>query len=81
MRWTILAGSRSSRGNVPRHKIYDLMTICLLCALYVGDTAIDMSVFSKMKNNFLRKFIKLFFLKREGPDRAMVCSPCETKYL
>ncbi len=46
-------------GNAPRHKFCDLMTISLLCALCGGDTAVDMELFSQMKEDFLRGFLEL----------------------
>ena len=41
--------SRVLWGNIPHREFYDLMTISLLCALYGGNTAIDMNVSGKMK--------------------------------
>ena len=47
------------RGNAPRHKFCDLMTISLLCALCGGETAVDMELFGQMKEDFLREFLEL----------------------
>lgn len=47
------------KGNAPRHKFGDLMTISLLCALCGGDTAVDMEDFGRMKEDFLREFLEL----------------------
>jgi len=47
------------KGNAPRHKFGDLMTISLLCALCGGDTAVDMEDFGHMKADFLREFLDL----------------------
>ncbi len=46
-------------GNAPRHKFCDLMTISLLCALCGGETAVDMELFGRMKEDFLREFLEL----------------------
>ena len=40
------------RGNVSRHNFCDLMTICLLCAICGGETAVDMEIFCKSKGNY-----------------------------
>ena len=47
------------RGNAPRHKFCDLMTISLLCALCGGETAVDMELFGQTKEDFLREFLEL----------------------
>ena len=47
------------KGNAPRHKFCDLMTISLLCSLCGGETTVDMEHFGKMKEEFLREFLEL----------------------
>ena len=46
-------------GNALRHKLCDLMTISLLCALCGGETTVDMEDFGRMKEDFLRDFLEL----------------------
>ena len=49
----------SRRGSAPRHKFCDLMMVSFLCALYCGDTAIDIEYFGQVKGDVLREFLDL----------------------
>lgn len=43
-------------GNAWRHKLCDLMTISLLCALYGGEMAVDMELFRQRRKISCARF-------------------------
>ena len=46
-------------GNAGRHDLLEILMIALCTILCGGQTAVDMHVFGRAKEGFLRKFLKL----------------------
>src|SRR5882757_5591347 len=46
-------------GNASLHNLYEILIIALCTVLCGGQTAVDMGLFAKAKEDFLRKFLKL----------------------
>src|SRR5262252_9324058 len=46
-------------GNAGRHNLLEILMIALCTVLCGGQTAVDMHVFGRAKEGFLRKFLKL----------------------
>jgi DDE_Tnp_1-associated len=48
-----------SSGNAALHNFYTLLTIALCAVLCGGQDAVDMALFAKAKEPFLREFLEL----------------------
>ena len=46
-------------GNAKRHDFMELLFIALCCVLSGGTTCVDMALFARMREDFLKKFIKM----------------------
>ena len=46
-------------GNAGRHDLLEILMIALCTVLSGGQTAVDMSIFAREKETFLREFLKL----------------------
>ena len=46
-------------GNAKRHDFMELLFIALSCVLSGGTTCVDMALFARMRQDFLKKFIKM----------------------
>ena len=46
-------------GNAKRHDFMELLCIALSCVLSGGTTCVDMALFARMLQNFLKKFIRM----------------------
>ena len=55
--WRDLEDSRT--GNAALHEFHELLTIALCTTLCGGQSAVDMALFAKAKEPFLRGFLKL----------------------
>jgi predicted transposase YbfD/YdcC len=72
------------RGNAELHDLYELLMIALCTVLCGGQTAVDMQLFAKAKEGFLRGFLKLKhglpshdtfsrLFRRLDPDQFRAC--------
>jgi len=58
-------------GNAGLHDLYELLTI-VLCTVLCGEPgAVDIALFAKAKESFLRTFVKLYCNRRRAKTVSM----------